>query len=79
MRHNAKTASSHRQKSCANSVQAAPPDFKNSIFPTDAAATTSLLTDAVGSELFPLNRRWRFAADVVSDAVDTAYFVDDPA
>ena len=29
------------------------------------------------SFLLPLNRRWRFAGDVVADAVDAADFVDD--
>ena len=28
---------------------------------------------------FPLNRRWRLAADVVGHAVDAAHFVDDAA
>ena len=27
--------------------------------------------------LFPLNRTWRFRADVVDHAIDTVYFIDD--
>ena len=30
-----------------------------------------------GMQSFPLNRRWRFAGDVVADAIDATDFVDD--